>query len=122
MLLSLGTKVRFIRAGAIAKIRPTADGQCTALPYADGLRLGRLSERYDIPEAHTVARGPQRNRGFPEIEFVLVDLGLQNLDAAAPTLSWSERLAETAGCAVIEGEMRRLSRHAYDYSFCIATG
>jgi hypothetical protein len=122
MLLSLDIKARFIRAGAITRIRPTADGQCTALPYADGLQLGRLSERYDIPEAHTVARGPWRYRGFPEIVFVLVDLGLQNLDAAAPTLSWSECLAETAGCAGIEGEVRRLSRHAYAYFFCIATG
>jgi hypothetical protein len=42
--------------------------------------------------------------------FVLVDLGLQNLDAAAPTLSWSQCLAETAGCAVIE---------AYFYCFAI---
>jgi predicted TIM-barrel fold metal-dependent hydrolase len=56
-----------------------------------------------------------RYRGFPEIVFVLVHLGLLFLDAAASTLSWRAWLAETAGCAVIKGEVHCLSRHVYTY-------
>ncbi|PGH17163.1 hypothetical protein AJ79_01301 [Helicocarpus griseus UAMH5409] len=110
VLLALKNQARYLEGGKVVEVK-SEDLMATAKPYHTGF-LGfnfvaygnrdstGYTERYHIPEAHTVIRGSLRYAGFPEFVKVLVDLGFLSeveQDFLKQPTAWREATAKIVG-------------------------
>lgn len=110
VLLALKNNAKYLEDGKLMDISGV-DLMATAKPYHTGfigfnfVAYGNrdstgYTERYHIPEAHTVVRGTLRYAGFPEFIKVLVDMGFLDEtehDYLKEPTAWREATKQLVG-------------------------
>ncbi|GAO16189.1 uncharacterized protein UV8b_05599 [Ustilaginoidea virens] len=112
VLLALKNNAKYLEDGKVMDINGV-DLMETAKPYHTGfigfnfVAYGNrdstgYSERYNIPEAHTIIRGTLRYAGFPRFIKVLVDMGFlrdDEQDYLKQPIAWKEATKQLLGAA-----------------------